>query len=207
MLLKRNDRLIFLGDSLTQRTGLLNSTNPAARYGHAYLGSYVDILVKRLLVNYPQLGFQTCNAGVGGIMLPHLEQSLPGYLEQFDPTYAVLFMGQNDAKKFNGDEFETNLTQVLGMLRDARVSVLQLSTTPHPGQDQKNQTMAAFDRIVKRLCEQFGNQFLDVKTPFEKVLEYNAGADRPVPLFADGCHLSELGNQLLADLVFDALTS
>ena len=207
MLLQTNDRLIFLGDSLTQRTGLLTSRNPAARYGHPYLGSYVDILVKRLLVHYPQLGLQTFNAGVGGIMLPHLLQSLPGDLEQFEPTCAVLFMGQNDAKKYSAGEFETHLRQVLDILRDTEVSVLQLSTTPHPGEEQKNQMLATYDRIVDRLCNEFGNLFLDVKSPFAKLLEYNAGADRPVQLFADGCHMSELGNQLLADLVFAALTS
>ncbi len=207
MFLESNDRLIFLGDSLTQRTGLLTSTNPAARYGHAYLGSYVTILVKRLLVHYPHLVLQTFNAGVGGIMLPHLLQSLPGYLEQFKPTRAVLFMGQNDAKKFKADEFETNLRQVLDILRDAEVSVLQLSTTPHPGEDQKNRMLATYDRTIDRLCDELGNRFVDVKTPFDKLLEYNAGADRPVQLFSDGCHMSELGNQLLADLVFAALTS
>ena len=207
MLLQTNDRLIFLGDSLTQRTGLLTSTNPAARYGHPYLGSYVDILVKRLLVHCPLLGLQTFNAGVGGIMLPYLLQSLPGYLEQFEPTRAVLFMGQNDAKKHSTEEFETHLRQALEILRDARVAVLQLSTTPHPGEVQKNQMLAAYDRIIDRLCDEFGNRFVDMKTPFEKLLEYNADADRPIQLFSDGCHMSELGNQLLADLVFSALTS
>ena len=205
MLLKKDDRIIFLGDSLTQRTGLLSSTNPAARYGHPYLGNYVDILAKRLLVHYPQLALQAFNAGVGGIMLPHLLQRLAGYLEDFEPTWAVLFMGQNDAKKYRAAEFETHLREVLGILRDAHVSVLQLST-PHPGEEDKNRVLATYDGIVDRLCQEFDHRFVDAKTPFDRVLEYNVGADRPVQLFSDGCHLSELGNQLLADLVFEAIT-
>jgi lysophospholipase L1-like esterase len=206
MFLKRDDRIIFLGDSLTQRTGLLSSRNPAARYGHAYLGSYVDILVKRLLVHYPELALQTFNAGVGGIMLPHLLQSLAGYLEDFEPTCAVLFMGQNDAKIYRADVFETNLRQILEILHDADVSVLQLSTTPHPSEEEKNEVLASYDRIVEHLCQEFDNRFVDAQTSFDGVLQYNAGADRPVQLFSDGCHMSELGNQLLADLVFDAMT-
>ena len=205
MLFEQNDRVLFLGDSLTQRTGLLSSTNPAARYGHPYLGSYVDILLKRLLVNFPHLELQALNAGVGGIMLPHLLQSLPGYLDNFKPTWAVLFMGQNDAKKYGADEFESHLRQILEMPRDAGVSVLQLSTTPHPGEDAKNRAMAAFDQIIERLSREFGNRYLDVKTPFEKLFEYNSRAERPIQVFADGCHLAELGNQLLADLVFAAI--
>ena len=140
-------------------------------------------------------------------MLPHLLQSLPGYLAEFEPTVAVLFMGQNDAKRHSADEFETHLRQVMEILRDEKVAALQLSTTPHPGEDQKNEMLASYDRIIELLCNEFGNLFLDVKTPFERMLEYNAGADRLVQLFSDGCHMSELGNQLLADLVFSGLTS
>ena len=206
MILEKGDRLIFLGDSLTQRTGLLSSTTPAARYGHPYLGSYVDILLKRLLVHYPELELQARNAGVGGTMLTHLLTSLPEFLDEFEPTRAVLFMGQNDAKKYGPDEFETHLIQVLELLRDRGVSVMQLSTTPHPGEDDKNRALAAYDEIIERLCLRFGNRFVDVKKPFERVLAYNAGTQRPVQVFADGCHLAEMGNHLLADCVFAAMT-
>lgn len=207
MILQKKDRVVFLGDSLTRRTGLLATTNPGARYGHSYLGSYVDILLKRLLVHYPHLELETLNAGVGGIMLPHLLQRLPEYLNDFKPTWAVLFMGQNDAKKYAPETFESYLVKVLEVLRNAGVSTLQLSTTPHPGEARKNGVMAQYDRIIERRCREFGNRFVDVKTPFEKLLDYNADAEYPVRIFADGCHLAELGNQLLADLVFEAMTS
>ena len=166
----------------------------------------MDILLKRLLVHYPHLELETLNAGVGGIMLPHLLQRLPEYLDDFKPTWAVLFMGQNDAKKYGPETFESYLVKLLEVLRNAGVSTLQLSTTPHPGEARKNQVLAQYDRIIERRCREFGNRFVDVKTPFEKLLDYNADADHPVKVFADGCHMAELGNQLLADLVFEAMT-
>ena len=207
MILRRKDRVVFLGDSLTRRSGLLSSRHPAARYGHPYLGSYVDILLKRLLVNHHDLELETLNAGVGGIMLPHLLQRLQPCLDDFKPTWAVLFMGQNDAKKYGPEAFESYLVMVLEVLCNAGVSTLQLSTTPHPGEARKNRVLAQYDRIIERRCREFGNRFLDVKTPFERLLDYNADAEHPVKVFADGCHLAELGNQLLADLVFEAMTS
>ena len=115
-------------------------------------------------------------------------------------------MGQNDAKKYGSEEFENYLRQVLDELRGNQVEVLQLSTTPHPGEDRKNQSLAVFDRIIEKLCNEFSNHFIDVKTPFEKIQAYNESAGRPIQLFSDGCHMSALGNQLLADLVFNALT-
>ena len=130
----------------------------------------MDILLKRLLVHYPHLELETLNAGVGGIMLPHLLQRLQGCLDDFKPTWAVLFMGQNDAKKYGPERFESNLVKVLEVLRNARVSTLQLSTTPHPGEARKNGVLAQYDRIIERRCREFGNRFVDVKTPFEKLL-------------------------------------
>lgn len=47
----------FFGDSLTKRTGRMDSEIPADRYAVSYVESYVDLLVKRLLIHFPQLEF------------------------------------------------------------------------------------------------------------------------------------------------------
>ena len=54
-------RVVFLGDSLTQRTGLLTSEVPAKRYRMAYMGSYVDIFLKRMIVHNPDLQIAAWN--------------------------------------------------------------------------------------------------------------------------------------------------
>ena len=66
MLIRPDERIVFFGDSLTCRTDLLDSADPSRRYSLDYAGSYVDILVKRLLIHFPQLPFTFYNAGVGG---------------------------------------------------------------------------------------------------------------------------------------------
>ena len=55
MLIRPDERIVFFGDSLTCRTDLLDSADPSRRYSLDYAGSYVDILVKRLLIHFPQL--------------------------------------------------------------------------------------------------------------------------------------------------------
>ena len=66
MLIRQGEKIVFFGDSLTQRTDLNESEHPARRYSLDYAGSYVDILVKRLLIHFPQLEFTFYNRGVGG---------------------------------------------------------------------------------------------------------------------------------------------
>lgn len=52
MLIRPDERIVFFGDSLTCRTDLLDSADPSRRYSLDYAGSYVDILVKRLLIHF-----------------------------------------------------------------------------------------------------------------------------------------------------------
>ena len=66
MLIRPDERIVFFGDSLTCRTDLLDSADPSRRYSLDYAGSYVDILVKRLLIHFPQLPFTFYNAGWAG---------------------------------------------------------------------------------------------------------------------------------------------
>lgn len=66
MLIGPKERIVFFGDSLTKRTGRMDSEIPADRYAVSYVESYVDLLVKRLLIHFPQLEFTIYNRGVGG---------------------------------------------------------------------------------------------------------------------------------------------
>jgi len=51
---------------------------PAVKYLLEYAGSYVDILLKRLLVHYPQIQLEACNKGIGGIRLLIWQTGLKG---------------------------------------------------------------------------------------------------------------------------------
>lgn len=98
MLIGPKERIVFFGDSLTKRTGRMDSEIPADRYAVSYVESYVDLLVKRLLIHFPQLEFTIYNrrgrrrhcfesAGTLSKGCPALKA---------DPEF--LWIGQNDAK-------------------------------------------------------------------------------------------------------------
>ena len=98
MLIRQGEKIVFFGDSLTQRTDLNESEHPARRYSLDYAGSYVDILVKRLLIHFPQLEFTFYNRGVGGDTIRHLLERYSHDVAPLHPTMMLLWIGQNDAK-------------------------------------------------------------------------------------------------------------
>ena len=93
MLIRPDERIVFFGDSLTCRTDLLDSADPSRRYSLDYAGSYVDILVKRLLIHFPQLPFTFYNAGVGGDTVDRLLARYEQDVLPLSPTMMVLVCG------------------------------------------------------------------------------------------------------------------
>ena len=117
MLIRQGEKIVFFGDSLTQRTDLNESEHPARRYSLDYAGSYVDILVKRLLIHFPQLEFTFYNRGVGGDTIRHLLERYSRDVAPLHPSMMILWIGQNDAKAPDPARFEQGLALPAGVVR------------------------------------------------------------------------------------------
>ncbi len=206
MLIKEGERLVFFGDSLTQRTDLKYSEVPARRYRLDYAESYVDILMKRLLVHYPHLNLSFFNCGVGGDTVFHLLERYSEDVLPLCPTRVVLWIGQNDAKQFDEQRFEQGFRCLLQWFSGDKIPVVVLSTSAHRDLE-KMSVLARVDRILQSVCREFAVHFIDIKTPMLQIAEHNKTAKDSIQLFTEGSHLSELGNILVADTVFDFFES
>lgn len=204
MLFAKNDRVIFFGDSLTNRTGVHQNSNLAKRFKLDYTGNYVDILEKRLLVHYPELNLSCYNKGKGGDTTADLLARVDQDVLSLQPNWVVLLIGQNDSAKCSEDEFRYNLEMLLQIFVNNSICVLILTTTPSPIPD-RNITLRRYDLIITESAIKFAQILVNVKKPFEIVQSYNESSESSVILFSEGCHLTELGNILLADTVFDVI--
>ena len=81
-----------------------------------------------------------------------------------------------------------------------------LSTSAHRD-EHKMVFLERADQILLSLSQEYQVDYVDVKTPMLAVMEYNRNSQHPIMLFTDGSHLSELGNMLIADTVYDYLVS
>lgn len=204
-MLKENINLVFLGDSLTQRTGIIQSSNPSHRFSLDYSGSYVDVLIKRIIVNFPNIQFEYHNKGMGGNTVKDLLGRVQKDVISLHPDYVFLFIGQNDANLLSPDDFKKDLDTLLDIFKSGNLKIIQYSTTPSPGNPGKNMVLDRYDEVIKGLCAEYNNPYVDIKNNFLEVEELNANKDIPLVLFNDGCHMSELGNILIADKVFEAI--
>ncbi|MCK4983406.1 MAG: hypothetical protein KAS17_10815 [Victivallaceae bacterium] len=206
MIIKNGQRLVFLGDSLTQRTSVINPSDPAISYALDYVGSYVDILLKHLLINCPELQIDYLNKGIAGNTTQSLLDRIEKDVIAFKPDWVFLFVGQNDAgKSVPIEEFKKNLEVILNTLKQNGIAVVQMSTTPYPDDAERSAVLDVLDDIIKASSKAHVNVFVDLKKPFKRVLAANRIRKNPVNLFNDGCHLSKLGNMLIADQVYAAL--
>lgn len=206
MLIGPKERIVFFGDSLTKRTGRMDSEIPANRYAVSYVESYVDLLVKRLLIHFPQLEFTIYNRGVGGDTVLNLLERYQKDVLPLKPTLMFLWIGQNDAKNFDDSRFQKGVSCLLEWCRQDNIRVVLLSTSAHRD-EHKMVFLERADRILLSLSQEYQVDYVDVKTPMLAVMEYNRSSQHPIMLFTDGSHLSELGNMLIADTVYDYLVS
>lgn len=205
MRLRNGDTLVFFGDSITRRSEIKDNPDPRVKFSLNYDDSYVDLFLQRLVIHYPKLDLKTYNLGVGGDTVNGLMERF-WELESLKPNWVVLCIGQNDAKTLSPTQFQEQLSYLLEQLADLGCKTVQLTTTPCPYSREKDEKLLVFDTIIRQLDERFSIPCLDVKTHLRQIMLDNDAAPVPVNLFAGGCHLSRLGNQYLADAVYDYFT-
>ncbi len=80
--LKANDRIVFLGDSITAQG--------------ARPGGYVALVSEAIAEAYPELNIQVIGAGRGGHKVPDCQKRLDRDVLQKDPTVVMIYIGIND---------------------------------------------------------------------------------------------------------------
>lgn len=208
MVIEKNSKIVFFGDSLTRRSWMKDTSTIAKRYALDYCESYVDILLKKILVRYPELEIEAYSRGVGGDTTADLLKRVEEDVLNLNPDWVVLFIGQNDAQKgYSLEEYQSNLIKLLELFKHHNIQVIQLSTTPCPDPEKEwaDKMLDKFDNSIAELSAHYGTIYVDVKKQFKHIKDHNRGDTPSVHVFNEGCHFSELGNILVAELVLDAM--
>ena len=120
------------------------------------------------------------------------------------PTMMVLWVGQNDAKALCEERFAQQLHLLLQNCRRDHIQTVVLSTSAHRSH-QKMRALERIDSILRQQSDEFGCPYIDVKAPMVHLMQQNRQREWQIQLFTTGSHLSELGNLLVADTVFEQL--
>ncbi|MBM3979547.1 MAG: SGNH/GDSL hydrolase family protein [Planctomycetes bacterium] len=198
--LKKDDKIVFLGDSITQ--------------GGVGPKGYVTVIKNTLAEKHKDLGIQIIGAGISGNKVPDLQKRLEKDVLAKKPTLVVIYIGINDvwhgesdpARGTSKEKFETGLKEVIGKIKDAGARVVLCTPTvigeKKIGTNKLDAKLDEYADISRKVAKDTGSQLCDLRKAFADHLAKNneKDADKGV-LTTDRVHLNEAGNKLVADTI------
>ncbi|MET8306931.1 SGNH/GDSL hydrolase family protein [Micromonospora sp. NPDC005173] len=205
MILRTGQRVVFIGDSITD----CGRQGAAAPYGEGYV-SLVRALVS---ARHPELELEWVNRGVSGDTVRHLAARWAGDAIAECPDWLSVMIGINDIWRRYGDrpdeavpidEYERTLRDLLRQAVDATGCRLILGDPFLIEADRSEPQRADTDRyaaVVAALAAEFNAVHVPTQAAFDRVL-----AVSPAKRWADDrVHPHLPGHAVLADAFLTAL--
>ena len=202
--LKKGDRIVFLGDSITE--------------GGAAPGGYIRLIEKHLQDKHQDLGMKVIGAGVSGNKVPDLQRRLQRDVLAKKPTVVVIYIGINDvwhgendpAKGTSPEAYVAGLKEIIGKCQKAGARVI-LCTPSVIGEkpDGSNKLDTLLDKyagLSRKVAKETGVKVCDLRKAFLEYLK-TANPDKKGTgiLTGDGVHLNPAGNKFVAEVILKSL--
>jgi lysophospholipase L1-like esterase len=207
--LKKNDRIVFLGDSITA--------------AGARKGGYITLASQAIAKAYPELNVELIGAGIGGHKVPDCQKRLSKDVLQKKPSIVFIYLGINDvwhwthpavvARGKRGttpEDFENGLKEMILKINKAGARVILCTPTvigeKSDGSNFDDKMLDQYSDISRQVAKDTKSQLLDLRKSFLNQLKRRNPENATKGIFtSDGVHLNEKGNRLLSSLVLRAL--
>lgn len=196
--LKKGDRIVFLGDSITQGGG-----GPKG---------YVTLIANKLKEKKADLGVQVVNAGISGNKVPDLVRRLQRDVIEKKPTIVFVYIGINDvwhgqtnpANGTSPERFQAGLKEVAGKLTASGAQVVLCTPSvigeKKGGANPLDAKLDEYSGITRKIASELKLPLCDLRKAFVEHLKDNNPEDKEAGILTgDGVHLIDAGNQLVAD--------
>ena len=204
VVLKKGDRVVFLGDSITAG-------------GNGGKG-YIQVIRKHLADKKKDLDIECIGAGISGNKVPDLQKRVDKDVVAKKPTIVVIYIGINDVwhgenNPKNGtapDAFEAGLKEVIGKCTKAGARVILCTPTvigELPGGANKlDGKLDDYAKISRKVAKDLDLNLCDLRKAFVDHLETNNAQKRASGILTtDRVHLNEAGNRLVAETILKSL--
>ena len=200
MPLKKGEKIIFLGDSITQ--------------GGVGPKGYVTVVKNALAEKHKDLGIEVIAAGISGNKVPDLQKRLEKDVLAKKPTVVVIYIGINDvwhgennpANGTSKEKFEAGLKEIIGKIKDGGARVVLCTPTvigeKKGGANKLDAKLDEYADISRKVAKDTGSQLCDLRKAFADHLDKNNADDKEKGvLTGDRVHLNDAGNKLVADTI------
>ncbi len=193
----KGDRIVFLGDSITEQY------------------QYSSDIELYLTTRFPQGGMTFLNAGIGGDTANGGAGRFASHVLAEKPTAVTIDFGMNDGGYggFDANRARNYIQKTEQMLKDAqkagvRVALISpnaVEVRSKPGLKTYLETQQKFYAPLKELAGKYNLPFVDQYAVTRQVLEKIAADDAKVRPFPDGVHTNGAGGLLMAHTILVGL--
>jgi lysophospholipase L1-like esterase len=200
--LKKDDRIVFLGDSITQA-----GVQPQG---------YVTVLSEAIKAAHPDLGIETFGAGIGGNKVPDLQARLEKDVIAKKPTLVFIYIGINDVWHWKMDKegkllgggttkkiFEEGLKDIISKINAAGARVILCTPSvigeKNDGSNERDAMLEEYSAVSRKVAADTGSQLVDLRKAFIAHLKASNSDNQPKGILtSDGVHLNPAGNAFVA---------
>lgn len=197
-------KIVFTGDSVTDA----GRGRPVGEGLWDGVGSgFVRDIDTMLNVYYPEKLIHIANTGISGNTSQNLLDRIKPDLLDLAPDYAVICIGFNDVwRQFDTpalvthhilpEQFEKNICAIIEAVKDNVRKLIFL--TPYYMEPLKEDAMRArmdeYGTIVKKCCEKYDVQCIDLQKEFDEYLKYRHSSF----IMWDRVHPGHVGSMIIA---------
>ena len=194
--LKKGDRILFFGDSLTYLGGKEEPKKHVTK-------GYVKIVQETLDKTHKDLGIQVDWVATGGHVVPDLLKRLDKDVLTKKPTIVVIQIGCNDARRLDKGVFKKSLEDLIDRLEKEKIQVVQCTLTSvgekHDGTNKDDPKLEEFAEIQRQVIKAKNVPFNDLRKAFVAYWKANNPDNKGSGILTyDGNHWNDRGMQFVA---------
>lgn len=202
--LKKGERIVFLGDSITQA-----GAGPQG---------YVTLIRQALQKQHKNLDIEVIGAGISGNKVPDLQKRLQRDVLSRKPTLVVIYIGINDVWHGESDplrgtppeKFAAGLKDIIGQLQSANARVILCTPSvigeKKDGANNLDAKLDQYSEISRKVAHAMKVQLCDLREAFVHYLaDHNPQNQQSGILTSDRVHLNAAGNRFVADVLLKCL--
>jgi lysophospholipase L1-like esterase len=195
--LKKGDRILFFGDSLTYLAGKEEPKKYVTK-------GYTRIVQEALDKTHKELGVQVDWVATGGHTVPDLLNRLDKDVLPKKPTIVVIQIGCNDARRISQEKFKASLEELIDRLQKEKVQVIQCTLTSvgekHDGTNADDPKLDAFAEVQREIIKAKKLPYNDLRKAFKDHWKANNPENKSKDILTyDGNHFNDAGMRFVAE--------
>jgi lysophospholipase L1-like esterase len=195
--LKKGDRIIFFGDSLTNLAGEEKPKDQVMK-------GYVRIVRETLHEKHKDKNIEVDWVATGGHTVPDLLKRVDADVIAKKPTIVVIQIGCNDARRIPKETFQTSLMELIDKLQRAGIQVVQCTLTSvgekHDGTNKDDLKLDEFAQVEREVAQAKNVPLNDLRKAFVGYWKKNNLDNKPSGVLTyDGNHFNQQGQDFVAE--------